>query len=495
MAAGSSTPEFFASMIGVFLTKDDVGVGTIVGSAVFNILVIIGLSAALAGGDLRLDWRPLLRDSVFYVVSILLLFTFTMGSSNGKIDWWEGFILVSTYVVYVLFMAFVNRIYMEKALKLGWFGIVAPDIETGGNNNNESDNNIINNNNNDGDGMMTSVFDGNDGEDDGGQMQQPSLHAFSQSALISMSEDGRKRYRDLNPRTRLRGAQIAVMATIRLASTSSSGTNGDDIDAAVLPSAKRSTTSADPNKPGRHSPNTTGGGMSPSPHDDDGNNNSSPAGNTGDHDGDEGPTLLGIELPRTMFGKIFFPFSLIWKLAFRYTILDCSQDSKRKLWPVTFILSIIWISAISYVMVEASRISGCLLNIPATLMGLTVLAAGTSVPDALASISVARDGAGDMAVSNAIGSNVFDILLGLGFPWMLGSWILSDDIVVDTEHITSVVIPIIILFVIMIAFVGLLIAFKWTMNKWFGYSLFGLYFVFVAYTLLENYVFKFGGSR
>lgn len=39
--------------------------------------------------------------------------------------------------------------------------------------------------------------------------------------------------------------------------------------------------------------------------------------------------------------------------------------------------------------------------------------------DALSSILVARDGYGDMAVSNAIGSNVFDINLGLGFPFLI----------------------------------------------------------------------------
>jgi Ca2+/Na+ antiporter len=52
-------------------------------------------------------------------------------------------------------------------------------------------------------------------------------------------------------------------------------------------------------------------------------------------------------------------------------------------------------------------------------MGLTFLAAGTSVPDTLASVLVARQGVGDMAVSNSIGSNVFDILLGLAAPWAL----------------------------------------------------------------------------
>ncbi len=55
MAAGSSAPELFTSLLSVFFTTDDVGVGTIVGSAVFNILIIIGLSALFAKAVLNLD--------------------------------------------------------------------------------------------------------------------------------------------------------------------------------------------------------------------------------------------------------------------------------------------------------------------------------------------------------------------------------------------------------------------------------------------------------
>lgn len=59
------------------------------------------------------------------------------------------------------------------------------------------------------------------------------------------------------------------------------------------------------------------------------------------------------------------------------------------------------------------------MGIPDTVMGLTFVAAGVSVPDALSSIAVIKEGYGDMAVSNAIGSNVFDILICLGLPWFL----------------------------------------------------------------------------
>lgn len=46
-----------------------------------------------------------------------------------------------------------------------------------------------------------------------------------------------------------------------------------------------------------------------------------------------------------------------------------------------------------------------------------------SFQDALSSVIVARDGFGDMAVSNAIGSNVFDIDLGIGLPFVIKSLI------------------------------------------------------------------------
>ncbi|KAK6307410.1 hypothetical protein J4Q44_G00225580 [Coregonus suidteri] len=58
MAAGSSAPELFASIIGVFITHGDVGVGTIVGSAVFNILCIIEQKAILVWLCLKCCLQP-----------------------------------------------------------------------------------------------------------------------------------------------------------------------------------------------------------------------------------------------------------------------------------------------------------------------------------------------------------------------------------------------------------------------------------------------------
>lgn len=47
------------------------------------------------------------------------------------------------------------------------------------------------------------------------------------------------------------------------------------------------------------------------------------------------------------------------------------------------------------------------------------------MPDALSSIAVIKEGYGDMAVSNAVGSNVFDILICLGLPWFIQTAIIK----------------------------------------------------------------------
>jgi Ca2+/Na+ antiporter len=54
-------------------------------------------------------------------------------------------------------------------------------------------------------------------------------------------------------------------------------------------------------------------------------------------------------------------------------------------------------------------------------VGLTFTAAGTSLPNLFASLIVAKQGLGNMSVSNAFGSNTFNIFIALALPWFIGS--------------------------------------------------------------------------
>jgi Ca2+/Na+ antiporter len=171
-------------------------------------------------------------------------------------------------------------------------------------------------------------------------------------------------------------------------------------------------------------------------------------------------------------------------LAFEVTIPNCSLPHNKGRYLITFFASIFWIGVLSYFLVTWASKLGCLWGIHPAIMGVTVLAAGTSVPDAIGSLLVARDGQGDMAVSNAIGSNVFDILLGLGLPWALGALVTGEPVHVDSNNLLPLTL---ILFGTLIA-VYLTAAFSgFKLTKCVGFIFFAMYFLFVAYSLLSEF--------
>jgi Ca2+/Na+ antiporter len=153
-----------------------------------------------------------------------------------------------------------------------------------------------------------------------------------------------------------------------------------------------------------------------------------------------------------------------------------------------FCASIAWIGICTYLMVDSTNRIGIILTAPPFVMGLIFLAAGTSIPDTLGSIAVARQGEGDMAVANALGSNVFDILTGLGVPWTISNMIGKE--VVFRGKFDTFKGDIIILVAALVIFVACLWLNKWQLNRTTGAVLIIIYVFFVIYQLLA--VFAFG---
>ncbi len=148
----------------------------------------------------------------------------------------------------------------------------------------------------------------------------------------------------------------------------------------------------------------------------------------------------------------------------------------------TFVVAIVLIAGLSYVLVESAVNIGHILHINPTIIALTVLAAGTSIPDLLSSIIVAKQGRGDMAVSNAVGSNIFDILFGLGFPWLIVLLWNKGTIEVNTENLMS---SVFLLFATVLAILFILIARHWTIGRRAGLGLIGLYVIYLAFNIVQ----------
>jgi sodium/potassium/calcium exchanger 2 len=97
---------------------------------------------------------------------------------------------------------------------------------------------------------------------------------------------------------------------------------------------------------------------------------------------------------------------------------------------------------------------------------IVFFSAGTSIPDLLTSVLVARKGFGDMAVSSSVGSNIFDVLVGLPLPWLLYSLSHSDPagglLPVTVEASTS---GIVILLIMLLAVLACIVSNHWVMSK------------------------------
>ena len=74
MAAGASSPELFTAFIALFVNHSSIGVGTVVGSEIFNHMVISAGSVLYAeGGVLNLDKWVFTRDCAAYFISLITL--------------------------------------------------------------------------------------------------------------------------------------------------------------------------------------------------------------------------------------------------------------------------------------------------------------------------------------------------------------------------------------------------------------------------------------
>jgi len=167
-----------------------------------------------------------------------------------------------------------------------------------------------------------------------------------------------------------------------------------------------------------------------------------------------------------------------------YTIPDCREARFRKFFPVTFVLSIVWIGVYSYLMVWWATTIGVALGIPDEVMGLTFLAAGTSIPDLLTSVLVAQQGHGDMAISSSLGSNLFDILVGLPLPWLTYTVVKSKSVTVQADSLLS---SILILIGMIVCVITVIKCSNWSLNKRMGYCMFILYFLFIGQYLIQTY--------
>ncbi|XP_056318461.1 sodium/potassium/calcium exchanger 2 isoform X2 [Danio aesculapii] len=447
MAAGGSAPELFTSVIGVFISHSNVGIGTIVGSAVFNILFVIGMCALFSKEILNLTWWPLFRDVSFYIIGLIMLIVFFL---DNIITYCESISLLLAYAAYVLFMKFngnvetlvkgiMNR---NQVVEVEAQPKARPRLQRGGSS--ASLHNSL---------MRNSIF----------QLMIHTLDPLSEEFADSeLGTYGKlKYYQSMTEEGKFR-EKASILHKIAKKKCQVEDSNGV----------------ADKNLPNSSNVEVD---MTP------------PMNGTAGQDGDaaeedeEDDQPLSLSWPESCQKRFTYLFILPIVFPLWITLPDVRKPTSKKFFPITFLGAICWIAGFSYLMVWWAHQVGETIGITEEIMGLTILAAGTSIPDLITSVIVARKGLGDMAVSSSVGSNIFDITVGLPFPWLLFS--MANGMVPVQVSSNGLFCAIVLLFLMLLFVIISIAACKWRMSKLLGFIMFLLYIVFlVVSVLLEDKV-------
>jgi K+-dependent Na+/Ca+ exchanger-like protein len=575
MAAGGSAPELFTSAVGTFsVPPSAVGFGTIVGSAVFNVLFVIGMCAIFSREVLHLTWWPLARDCSYYIISLLVLAVLfnsgaTFDADDGKgerlhsnaIEIWESAVLLAMYGGYVFIMAnnvklydIVNNCLSKKQTQI----VPASDTVTA----TPSSPGV--------EARRMSAFTSIDtlGKVDPSKTRKQ-ISAFLSPATfragvlqLLISQKG---FMDRVERLVISGITGNVVQTFNQIDSDGSGSIDQTelrtlLDSLCFPNGEGKVSDAQVNEALRDIDTNSDSQISleefrawydVSEHrvraeakelfdqidveksgsiwrsnivqliEKLGGDTSEEAVNklwteaAGSSDAkelefeafgtwyessmlfqdkikemkqaaeeeEEEHEPLDLTFPKGTKERIIYLLLSPLTFSLAYTVPDVRNPARKKWFMVTFCLAIMWVGIYSFFMVEFATLIGNHIGINPIVMGLTFLAAGTSIPDLLTSVIVARQGLGDMAVSSSIGSNIFDVLVGLPLPWFLFSCIKKKPVSVEAD---SLFVSILILVAMIFAVIVTIVLSGWKMTKMLGYVMFILYAVYIVIALIRE---------
>lgn len=573
MAAGGSAPELATSFVGTF-KRSDVGFGTIVGSAVFNVLFVIGMCVMFTPekyAPLALTWWPLFRDCTYY---ILTLSTLAIFMSDGEITWWESLIQLFMYFGYVGMMSKSSELEQWITAKIAGINTPTSAVSPAATNEkNEMDESIEMGSKSVGENEAKAADtpDASSGKDGGASFNKPST--FRAGILQLMTSK--------LPLTETVG--IAFVSQIkgdvnvvfdRIDANKNGEIDLNELKQCLLELGTPEEELSDEAVKGiMNDIDKNGNGFAnkadftvwytrnetrlrnqtrevfekyATAEGSDGNKNTIRKSKIyefmaelGHNDSDAvkeqmqetmdkitSERMTYEEFTEWYFNSMFWEqekataeqaadaqesmwqsiqsgfgefgempisakssFIILLPLQLLCCLIpDCRTPGAEKLAPFTLLASIIMIAFFAIIMVEFAETFGQTLGIPDVVMGLTILAAGTSVPDLLSSVIVAQQGEGDMAVSSSIGSNIFDVAFGLPLPWLTFNIVIAASDCLCWVEVSgdsnSLMISLLTLLAMVAAIVVIIHYCEWKMTKPLGWSMFFLYFCYLAFALL-----------
>ena len=210
------------------------------------------------------------------------------------------------------------------------------------------------------------------------------------------------------------------------------------------------------------------------------------------------PILMGIYLILALFSFVITPGIIqVWEsiilfsLTIIYTVFlilrskgektEENPNAKQRKWWVNLIFVALGLAGIIFggklVVDNASKLAMAL-GMSEMLVGLTIVAIGTSLPELVTSIVAAKKGENDIAVGNAIGSCIFNVILILGFCSILEPYI------INVSNLNTLIDVIVMLISAIVVFLFSLKSKK--INRWQGVVMVVIYVIYFTYIVLRD---------
>jgi cation:H+ antiporter len=126
--------------------------------------------------------------------------------------------------------------------------------------------------------------------------------------------------------------------------------------------------------------------------------------------------------------------------------------------------------------VDSSKNIASALGMSETLIGLTIVAIGTSLPELVTSIVASRKGQNGMAVGNVVGSNIFNILLILGVSCLINPIGIALETFIDLVILVAV------------SFIGLFFCANRRIVRGEGAVMVLIYLAYMAFAIVRSYM-------
>lgn len=158
---------------------------------------------------------------------------------------------------------------------------------------------------------------------------------------------------------------------------------------------------------------------------------------------------------------------------------------------VAFVMSVFWISTVAGELLDCLAAVGAILELPPSILGLTVLAWGNSVGDLVADVAVAKAGQPAMAMAGCFAGPMFNMLVGLGSALVIQTADIYPSAYVLQFNL-GIVVAFVFLFLSLMGSLLVVTWFRFRVPKFWGFCLVGLYVLFITISMI---IAKFSGDK